>query len=273
METSTLAPLRHGADRLVLVDGHHLEAYPADRPAPAIGVLLAHAEPLVRAGLRALLERQGDIVVMGEAATAGEAVALASRRRPDVVLVDLRLPGLDGTDAVRRILADPGPGQPAVLALSRPDRDEEVLGVLRAGASGLLVDDIDPPELVRAVRVVADGEALLSPSVTRRLIDELAGQLDAVHGRSARFDELTTREREVASLVAMGMTNDEIAERLVVSPATAKTHVSRAMGKVHAHDRAKLVALAYQAGLVATGRPRSATGSGARASAVPRVAA
>ena len=273
MEPSALAPLRHGANRLVLVDGHHPQAYASERPAPAIGVLLAHAEPLVRAGIRALLEQQHDIIVTHEAATGEDAVALASRTRPDVVLIDLSLPGLDGMDAVRRILADPDPGQPRVLALSRSDRDDEGLAALRAGASGLLLDDIDPPELVRAVRVVAGGEALLSPSVTRRLIEELAAQPDAGPGRPARFDELTAREREVATLVAMGMTNQEIAERLVVSPATAKTHVSRAMGKVHAHDRAKLVALAYQAGLVAPGRLGSGTGGGDRTSVALRVAA
>jgi DNA-binding NarL/FixJ family response regulator len=273
MEPSTLDPLRHGADRLVLVDGHHPAAHPPDRPAAAISVLLAHTEPLARAGLRALLEQQRDIIVTGEAPTGEDAVALASRTRPDVVLMDLRLPGLDGMDAVRRIVAEPGSGQPGVLVLSRSDRDEEVLAALRAGASGVLVDDILPPELVRAVRVVAAGEALLSPSVTRRLIEELAAQPDAGPGRLARFDALTAREREVATLVAMGMTNDEIAERLVVSRATAKTHVSRAMGKVHAHDRAKLVALAYQAGLVTPPRLGSDTGGGAGASVAPPVAA
>jgi DNA-binding NarL/FixJ family response regulator len=273
MEPSTLAPLRHGANRFVLVDGHHPEAHPPDRPAPAIGVLLAHAEPLVRAGLRALLEQQRDIIVTDEAPTGEDAVALASRRRPDVVLIDLRLPGLDGVDAVRRIAAEPGPGHPKVLVLSHSERDEEMLAALRAGASGLLVGDIHPPELVRAVRVVAGGEALLSPSVTRRLIEELVAHPDPGPGRLERFEELTAREREVAMLVAMGMTNEEIAERLVVSRATAKTHVSRAMGKVHAHDRAKLVALAYQAGLVAPRRLGSDTTGSARASVAPPVAA
>jgi DNA-binding NarL/FixJ family response regulator len=272
MAPSTISPRPHSpSNRLVVVSGRDGDAYPPAPPARKIGVLLAHAEPLVRAGLRAALERADDMSVTDEAATGEAAVARASRRRPDVVVIDLRLPGLGGMEAMRRLLADAEARRPAVLVLSRSDRDEELFAALRAGASGVLVGDTVGDDLVRAVRVVAGGGALLSPRLTRRLIEQVAAQPEPP--TVGQLDDLTAREREVVGLVATGLTNDEIAERLVVSPATAKTHVSRAMVKVHAHDRAKLVALAYQAGLVAPRRLGSDTGGGDRTSVAQRLAA
>jgi len=216
----------------------------------AIRVLLADGERLVRAGFRALLEAQRDLTVVAEAADGYEAVALASETRPDAVLMDIRLPGLDGLEATQRILSDPSLGDVSVVIVTAFVRDEDVFSALRAGASGFLVKDTEPGELLEAVRVVAGGGAQLSPSVTRRLIQEFAAQPDPKRPAPEQLDELTPREREVMTLVAMGLSNAEIAERLVVSPATAKTHVSRAMVKLHAHDRAKLVAVAYQSGLM-----------------------
>jgi DNA-binding NarL/FixJ family response regulator len=215
---------------------------------PAVRVLLADGEKLVRAGLRELLEEGGGIAVAGEAASGREAVALAARIRPDVVLMNVRLPGLDGVEATRRIIADPELSEVEVLLLGEEERDEDLFVAVRAGASGFLTMDTEPAELLRAVRALAGGEVELSPSVTRRLIDEFASQPEARRSAPELFEELSVREREVVALVALGLTNDEIAEQLVVSPATAKTHVSRAMVKLHAHDRAKLVALAYQTG-------------------------
>ena len=240
-----------------MVDGEHRDAPPAAFLAPAIGVLLAHGDALGRAGLRALLQQQSDIRVMAEAANGDEAVALARRIRADLVLMDRRLPGLDCLEATRRIVADPASAPTKVLILGSTERDDGPMPALRAGARGLLVGDTDPAELVQALRVVAAGEALLSPRVTRRLIEAFAAQPDPHRPVPEPFDELTAREREVMTLVAMGLTNGEVAERLVVTRATAKTHVNRAMMKLHAHDRAKLVALAYQAGFVEP-RPRLA---------------
>ena len=271
MAPSTISPRPHSpSNRLVVVSGRDGDAYPPAPPARKIGVLLAHAEPLERASLRAALERAHDITVTDEAATGDAAVAPASRRRPDVVVIDLRLPGLGGMEAMRRLLADREAVRPAVLVLSRSERDEELFAALRAGASGVLVGDTIGDELVRAVRVVAGGGALLSPRLTRRLIDEVAAQPEPP--MVGQLNDLTAREREVVRLVAMGLTNDEIAERLVVSPATAKTHVSHAMIKARAHDRAKLVALAYHAGWV---KPRRIAGIavGDRAYAPQRLAA
>jgi DNA-binding NarL/FixJ family response regulator len=222
-----------------------------------IRVLLADDQALLRAGLRVLLEGEPDIEVVGEAADGEEALRLARATRPDVILMDIRMPVLDGAEATRRIAADERLGGVKVLILTTFESDEFLFETLRGGASGFLVKDSDPIELLKAVRVVASGEALLTPAATRRLIEEFAAWPE--RGRSApdQLDELTEREREVMALVAYGLTNREIAERLVVSPATAKTHVSRAMGKLHAHDRAQLVVLAYQTGLVA------ASGAGA----------
>jgi DNA-binding NarL/FixJ family response regulator len=253
------------AGRLVVLD-HVARARPvgrADAP-PAVRVLVADGQALVRAGLRALLESDGGISVVGEAATGDEAVTLAHRMRPDVVLMDARLPGLDAVEAIGRMLAESGV---AVMLLTASEHDERIFAALRAGATGLLLKDAEPAELVRAVEVLARGEALLAPSLTRRLIDELASRPDARLPASELLDELTAREREVVALVALGLSNAEIAERLVISPATAKTHVSRAMVKLHARDRAQLVVLAYQNGLVLprAGAPASGAGQLARA--------
>jgi DNA-binding NarL/FixJ family response regulator len=211
-------------------------------------VLIADGEALVRAGVRVLLERDGGTVVVGEAATGDEAVALAHRIRPDVVLIDVGLPGLDSVEDTARMLSDSGV---AVMLLTASEGDERTFSALRAGASGMLPKDTEPAELVRAVAALARGEASLSPSLTRRLITELASRPEPACPSPELIAELTAREREVVALVALGLTNHEIAERLVVTPATAKTHVSRAMVKLNAHDRAKLVVFAYEAGLVA----------------------
>jgi DNA-binding NarL/FixJ family response regulator len=217
-----------------------------------ITVLLADDQALVRAGFRALLDAQPDITVVGEAADGAQAAKLAAETRPDVVLMDIRMPGTDGLAATRRIVSDPRLAGVRVLILTTFDEDEYVFEAVRIGASGFLVKDTEPVELLRAVRVVAEGEALLSPGVTRRLIGEFARR--ARPGRSTReLERLTTREREIVALVAEGLSNDEIAARLVVSPATAKTHVSRAMVKLNARDRAQLVVLAYETGLVRPG--------------------
>jgi DNA-binding NarL/FixJ family response regulator len=217
-----------------------------------IKVLLADDQALVRAGFRALLDAQPDITVVGEAADGAEAARAAAETRPDVVLMDIRMPGTDGLEATRRIVSDPALAGVRVLILTTFDEDEYVFEAVRTGASGFLVKDTEPVELLRAVRVVAEGEALLSPRVTRRLIGEFARR--ARPGRSVReLDLLTAREREIVALVAEGLSNDEIAARLVVSPATAKTHVSRAMVKLAARDRAQLVVLAYETGLVRPG--------------------
>jgi DNA-binding NarL/FixJ family response regulator len=173
---------------------------------------------------------------------------LAGEVRPDVVLMSVRLPGLGGLEATRRITGDPELSGVEVLMLSEDERDEDLFGALRAGASGFLVMDTEPAELLRAVRVLAGGGVLLSPSVARRLVDEVVSQPDPRRVSPGLFEELTVREREVVALVALGLNNDEIAELLVVSPATAKTHVSRSMLKLAVRDRAKLVALAYQTG-------------------------
>jgi DNA-binding NarL/FixJ family response regulator len=220
-------------------------------PAPTVRVVIADGQALVRAGFRVLLEDSARITVVGEAADGEEAVALAARLRPDVVLLDANLPGLDCVEATRQLLADSGR---AVMLLTGSDRDERIFDALRAGASGLLLKDTDPTELVRAVELLARGEALLSPALTRRLIAELAARPEPRLPSTGLLAELTAREREVVALVAQGMTNDEIGEQLVVSPATAKTHVSRAMIKLHARDRAQLVVFAYETGLA---QPRS----------------
>jgi DNA-binding NarL/FixJ family response regulator len=213
---------------------------------PAVRVLIADGHTLVRAGLRVLLEGGQRFAVLGEATTGDEVVELARTLRPDVVLVDVSLPGLGCVEATRRMLVDPGA---AVLLLTATESDERCFAAVRAGATGLMLKDTDPSELVRAVQLLAHGEALLSPPLTRRLITELAAQPKPAQPTPERLAELTAREREVMALVALGLSNDEIAERLVVSPATARTHVSRAMVKLHARDRAQLVVFAYETGL------------------------
>ena len=224
-----------------------------------IRVLVAHSQALVRAGIRGLLEGGQSISVVGEAADGDEAIVLAQRLGPDVVLMDATLPDLD-VEAIRQISAFAGV---RVMMLTAAESDERVFQSLRAGVTGFLVQDTEPAELVRAVRLVARGESLLSPSLTRRLIVELISRPEVPQPSADELEELTKREREVMALVALGLNNDEIAEQLVVSPATAKTHVSRAMVKLHARDRAQLVVFAYQTGLV---RPRAdATSADAQA--------
>ena len=219
-----------------------------------IGVVLADDQVLLRAGLRALLDAEPDISVLGEASDGTEAVALVRTLHPDVVLMDIRMPGTDGLVATREIAADPALAGTKVVVLTTFDLDEYVFEAIRAGASGFLVKDTEPTELLRAVRAVAGGDALLSPGVTRRLIGEFASRSRPSGSRAAeQLAVLTEREREVVGLVGEGLSNDEIADRLVVSPATAKTHVSRAMVKLHVRDRAQLVVLAYESGLVRPG--------------------
>jgi DNA-binding NarL/FixJ family response regulator len=214
--------------------------------------MLADDQVLVRAGFRALLDAQSDIEVVGEAADGAEAVELARSLEPDIVLMDIRMPGVDGLAATRKIADDERLNQVRVVILTTFDIDEYVFEALRAGASGFLVKNTEPAELVQAVRVVAAGDALLSPSVTKRLVAEFA-QRAKEPPPAGGLDALTAREREVMGLVAEGLSNEEIAGRLVVSPATAKTHVSRAMVKLGTRDRAQLVVLAYESGLVRPG--------------------
>ena len=217
-----------------------------------IRVVIADDQALVRAGFHALLDAQDGIEVVGEAADGEEAVRLASRERPDVVLMDIRMPGTDGLSATRRIAGDDRLDAVHVVILTTFDLDEYVFEAIRAGASGFLVKDTEPVELIHAVRVVARGDALLSAGVTRRLIEEFANRSKEPH-RSPQLELLTEREREVMALVGAGLTNEEIAERLIMSPATARTHVSRAMVKLGARDRAQLVVFAYESGLVRPG--------------------
>jgi DNA-binding NarL/FixJ family response regulator len=217
-----------------------------------IRVLLVDDQALVRGGFRALLDAQGDIEVAGEAADGADAVEQAVELLPDVVLMDIRMPGTDGLEATRRIGSDDRLGDVKVVILTTFDLDEYVFEALRVGASGFLVKDTEPAELVQAVRVVAAGDALLSPGVTRRLVAEFAQRSRQPHA-TTELEVLTEREREIVALVGEGLSNDEIAARLVVSPATAKTHVSRAMIKLGVRDRAQLVVVAYQTGLVRPG--------------------
>ncbi|MFE2031885.1 response regulator [Streptomyces scopuliridis] len=217
-----------------------------------IRVLLADDQSLVRAGFRALLAAQPDIEVAGEAADGEEALRRVRELSPDVVLMDIRMPLLDGLAATRRITEDGRLDQVKVVMLTTFELDEYVFEAIRSGASGFLVKDTEPEELLRAVRAVVEGDALLSPGVTRRLIAEFASRSKAPTG-VAELAALTEREREVMALVGIGLSNEEIARRLVVSPLTAKTHVSRTMVKLGARDRAQLVVLAYESGLVRPG--------------------
>lgn len=219
-----------------------------------IRVVLADDQVLLRAGLRALLDAEDDIDVVGEASDGAEAVELVRTLTPDVVLMDIRMPGTDGLEATRIIADDAALAATKVVILTTFDLDEYVFEAVRIGASGFLVKDTEPTELLRGIRAVAGGDALLSPGVTRRLIGEFASRSrDTSLPAAKNLERLTEREREIVGLVGEGLSNDEIAERLVVSPATAKTHVSRAMVKLHARDRAQLVVLAYESGLVRPG--------------------
>ncbi|GAA2083483.1 response regulator transcription factor [Pseudolysinimonas kribbensis] len=218
-----------------------------------IRIALADDQQLIRAGFRSLLEAEADLEVVGDAATGREAVALVAREKPDVVLMDIRMPDGDGLWATERIAADPALQHTHVIVVTTFELDEYVAQAIRAGASGFLVKDTEPVELIRAVHVVADGDALLSPRVTKRLLERVAGSLASPPDDSV-IAALTEREREVLTLVGQGLTNDEIGARLFLSPLTAKTHVSRIMSKLLARDRVQLVVIAYETGLVAPGR-------------------
>ena len=215
-----------------------------------IRVVVVDDQELVRAGLKALAERDGDIEVVAEAGTGREGIAVVRQYVPEVALMDIRMPVLDGIEATRMIVAEPALAGVRVVILTTFDHDEYVFDALHAGASGFLLKDLDPDDLRHAVRVVAGGEALLAPSVTRRLITEFVSQPGRRRHSPAELAELTDREREVLALVAEGLSNNELAERLVISPATAKTHVSRILLKLGARDRAQLVVIAYESGLV-----------------------
>jgi DNA-binding NarL/FixJ family response regulator len=219
----------------------------------AVSVALVDDQPLIRTGLRTMLGQDPGIEIVGEADDGEKAVALARRHRPDVVLMDIRMPVLDGIEATRRITRDPDLSTVRVVVLTTFDVDEYVYAAIRAGASGFLLKDARPEDILAAVAVVARGDALLAPSVTRRLIEEFAKRPAAVAVPGPALAALTDREREVLALVGRGLSNAELAERLYVSPATAKTHVSHIMTKLDARDRAQLVVTAYESGLVRPG--------------------
>jgi DNA-binding NarL/FixJ family response regulator len=217
-----------------------------------IRVVLVDDQALVRGGFKALLGSDPDIEIVGEAANGAQAVEVSAARKPDVILMDVRMPEMDGLQATKAILSNDETAATRVLVLTTFDLDEYVYEGLRAGASGFVLKDIEPADLIQAVHIVARGEALLAPSITRRLIAEFASRRRPSTGEvSQRLAELTEREREVLTLIGRGLNNDEIANELVISPATAKTHVSRIMSKLEARDRAQLVVVAYETGLVA----------------------
>ncbi|MGW5261378.1 response regulator [Microbispora sp. NPDC004025] len=214
-----------------------------------IRVLLVDDQPLLRSGFRALLDLEDDIEVVAEAGDGMEGLTLVRRHLPDVALIDVQMPGVDGIEATRRIAADPALAGVHVVILTNYGLDEYVFNALRAGAAGFLVKDIVPEDFLHAVRVAARGDALLAPSITRKLIDRYVTQ--PIHtGAGGELEELTNREREAVALVAHGLSNEEIATHMMISPMTAKTHINRAMAKLHARDRAQLVVFAYESGLV-----------------------
>jgi DNA-binding NarL/FixJ family response regulator len=217
---------------------------------PPIKVVLADDQALVRSGFRSLLDAEEDITVVGEAANGAEAVEQARATRPDVVLMDIRMPRLDGIEATAEIARTRGLDRVRVLILTTYDTDAYVFEALQAGASGFLLKDAGPAELLHAIRVVAGGEALLAPRITRRLIAQFTAARTAAQAGEEKLNVLTQREREVLALVGQGLSNDEIGAELFLSPATARTHVSHAMAKLGARDRAQLVVIAYQTGLV-----------------------
>ncbi len=234
-----------------------------------IRVLLVDDQPLIRSGFRALLDLEDDIEVVAEAADGEQCLALVARHLPDVALVDIRMPVMDGIEATRRIASDPSLAGVHVVVLTNYGMDEYVFDALRAGAAGFLVKDILPEDFLHAVRVAARGDALLAPAITRRLIDRYVTQPPLTRTWSG-LGELTGREREAVALAAEGLSNDEIADRMVISPSTAKTHINRAMTKLHTRDRARLVVRAYETGL-AVPRPGAPPGlsppAGSRGSA------
>jgi DNA-binding NarL/FixJ family response regulator len=215
-----------------------------------IRVVLADDQVLLRAGLRVLLDAEDDLEVVGEAEDGNEAIDAVRRLHPDVVVMDIRMPDLDGLAATRQIVADPDLGGVHIVVLTTFDLDEYVFEAIRAGATGFLLKDAEPSELLRAIRLAAAGEALMSPTVTRRLIAEFAARPEHRAIDTTALGELTDREREVVALVAGGLSNEEIAAQLYISPATARTHVSRSMIKLNARDRAQLVVFAYESGLI-----------------------
>jgi DNA-binding NarL/FixJ family response regulator len=217
-----------------------------------IRVMLADDQPVVRAGFRVMLELADDLTVVGEASDGRHAIELARASRPDVILMDVRMPHLDGIEATRAITADPDLASARVVVLTTFEIDDYVFGALRAGASGFLLKDIDAHELHHAVRTVAAGHALLAPAITRQVVERFTrgGDLPI---EPERLDPLTDRERDTVRLAARGLTNEEIARRLIISPLTAKTHLNRAMTKLHARDRAQLVIIAYETGLARVG--------------------
>lgn len=215
-----------------------------------IKVLIVDDQDLVRVGLRTLIEDAADLEVVGEADTGMSALAAARDVRPDVVLMDIRMPGMDGLEATRRIVEEGDLSDTRVIVITTFEHDEYVFEALEIGASGFLLKNTPPAELLAAIRTVHDGGSLLSPSVTRTVIQELVDRKAQSHDPHPQLDTLTDREREIVGLVGKGMSNDEIAEELFISPATARTHVSRAMTKLQARDRAQLVVFAYRSGLV-----------------------
>ena len=218
-----------------------------------IRVLIVDDQALVRAGFRVLLEAANDLEVVGEAEDGEQALAFVAEDKPDVILMDIRMPVMDGLEATRLIIERYGEESPRVLVLTTFDADEYVYEALRVGASGFLLKDTEPRQLTEAIRVIAEGDALLAPSITRRLITEFATRPEVRRARPPELDTLTEREHEVLELVAQGLSNDEIAQRLFISPTTAKTHVSHVMMKLAARDRAQLVVIAYESGVVIPG--------------------